>query len=212
MVEITKSDLLLMLDKVSFKQVFSVCKKSKEFTQVCLNSRKDIVKLFLTKLYSNDSIKDLVELNDKYNIYKLNKIVQTFFENKEFHDILKHNTVYITKKCVIYIEHDAFLLPLPDHYYEKIINVNLNKLNNTKLKDACKNLWSDKSNNGDIIVIDKNNIQYSMIDDLISENIKKTDILSKTSKKYQELYLKRSFLNKLRIKQSPKKIYYSFFE
>jgi hypothetical protein len=197
--KLSVDEFLLLVEKTNFRDLFSLCSSSKRIKDLCIQNKDYIVRIFLKKIYSDAMINLLLDINNSHDIFHMNKVVQKYFNNintadpEEFAEIFQNTTMYITKTNDIYLGYKTYILPLPDSYYDKKINVRLYiddeyvKFDST-LKSIAAKLIHDKnarSKKFDILIIDTKVPEYKILSDEIKN---KTEIIEENFKKGSSIY------------------------
>lgn len=199
MEKLSVNDFLLLVEKTSFKDLFTLCSTSKRIKDLCIANKDYIVRIFLKKIYSNELIQLLLDINNTYDIFHMNKVVQKYFNKikisdpEEFAEIFQDSTIYIVKNTGdIFLGYKTYILPLPKSYYDNKIDVSL-YINddyvrfNSSLRNIAKNLLNDKNvkSNFDIIMINMLVPEYK----LLSNEIKhKEEVFEENFKKGSSIY------------------------
>lgn len=178
MQKLSNDEFLLIIEQTSFKDLLNLCSTSKEIQKKCIENKDYIVKIYLKKFYSSKQIQTMININSKYNIYQLNKVVQNYFDDKKINDILD-NTLYVLKSGQVFVLYKGYILPLPNLYYIQKMDTQLyiEKINDyIKFKGVFKDIIQNLLNNFteytkirefDFINIENNGIEYKKLKDEI---------------------------------------------
>lgn len=210
LIDLPIDTILLLIENIGYMDHKKLCNTSTRLREICKENQNYIDKNFLRKLYPDQMIELLNEINknENINLHKLTDIVHKFFNKKTFEEILYDGSFYISKSYDVFVRYNDYILPLPYEYYNEKMDIRLyinneyEKFNND-ITYIAKQLWTNsnfkKTQNFDLIEVNRREVKYINLNDEINMLIDILDNFSKSSNYYKDMVSRINNLKRFKV-------------